>query len=165
MNERDIQALNSWRDSLSTGAIPCIIRNCLKETPVFLQVLDYTAVKGDKHDRYRLVISHGKYSYTYGMLATKLNHLVEDGQFEIFTIIKVKKFVITFPTVVASKADGKKGYEIILWDIVPLVPSSEVGEMLGNPQTVNDDGEVADVPSITNNFVPFDQLPNLEDDV
>jgi hypothetical protein len=59
------------------------------------------------------------------MLETKLNHLVEDGQLEIFTIIKVKKFVITFPTVVASKADGKKGFEIILLDIVPLVPGSE----------------------------------------
>jgi hypothetical protein len=41
----------------------------------------------------------------------------------------------------------------------------QVGEMLGNPQTVDDDGEVADVPSITKYFVPFDQLPNLEDDV
>jgi hypothetical protein len=41
----------------------------------------------------------------------------------------------------------------------------QVGEMLGNPQTVDDDGEIADVPSITKYFVPFDQLPNLEDDV
>ncbi|EFX70872.1 hypothetical protein DAPPUDRAFT_327745 [Daphnia pulex] len=65
---------------------------------------------------------------------------------------------------IASKADEKKEYEIILWDIVPLVPGSEVGEMLGNPQTLNDDGEVAEKPTITFKFVPFDQLPNLEDD-
>lgn len=76
------------------------------------------SVKGVKHDRYGLVISDGKYSYSYGMLATQPNHLVEDGQLDIFTIIKVKQFVITFPTAV--------GYEIILWDIVPLVPGREV---------------------------------------
>lgn len=40
----------------------------------------------------------------------------------------------------------------------------QVGEILGNPQTVNGYGEIADVPSITNYFVPFDQVPNLEDD-
>jgi hypothetical protein len=41
----------------------------------------------------------------------------------------------------------------------------QVGEILGNPQTVYDEGVwTADVPTVTNNFVPFDQLPNLEDD-
>ncbi|EFX65488.1 hypothetical protein DAPPUDRAFT_117249 [Daphnia pulex] len=127
--------------------------------------VDYKAAKGDKQDRYRLFISDGKYSYAYGMLATQLNHLVVDGQLENFTIIKVKKFV----NKVATKADdGKKEYKIILLYIEPLVPGSEVGEKIGNLQTLKDDGEVteeaAEKPTITFNSVPFDQLPNLEND-
>ncbi|EFX63147.1 hypothetical protein DAPPUDRAFT_269007 [Daphnia pulex] len=92
--------LESWRDTLSTGAIP----GC-------------KAVKGVTDVRYGLVISDGKYSYAYGMLPIHLNHLVEEGQLEVVTIIKLKQFVIVCPSAVSSGGDGKKGYEILLWDI------------------------------------------------
>jgi hypothetical protein len=76
--------------------------------------------------RYGLVISDGEYSYAYGMLPNHLNHLVEEGQLEVFTIIKLKQFVIVCPSAVASGVEGKKGFEILLWDIVPLQPGIEV---------------------------------------
>jgi hypothetical protein len=59
------------------------------------------------------------------MLPNNLNHLVEEGQLEVFTIIKLKQFVIVCPPF-ASGVGGKKGYDILLWDIVPLQPGIEV---------------------------------------
>jgi hypothetical protein len=41
----------------------------------------------------------------------------------------------------------------------------QVGAIIGNPRPVFDEGVwTAAVPTATNNFVPFDQLPNLEVD-
>lgn len=59
------------------------------------------------------------------MLATQLNHLVLDGKLEIFTIIKVTKFVVNK---VATKATVGKDQKkiIILLDLEPIVPGSEV---------------------------------------
>ncbi|XP_046438075.1 replication protein A 70 kDa DNA-binding subunit-like [Daphnia pulex] len=136
MNRRNHPALTS-------GAIPSIIGNGLhNETPI-LQVLGYKNLQGDNNDRYRILISDGKYSYAYGMLATQLNHLIVDGQLENFTIIRVKKFVVNK---VATKATAGKDQKkiIILLDVEPIVPGSEVGEKIGNPQTLNDVGEVTE---------------------
>ncbi|KAI9564074.1 Replication protein A 70 kDa D-binding subunit [Daphnia sinensis] len=128
---------------LTSGAIPAIIGNGLySETPV-LQVLGYKSLQGESNDRYRILISDGKYSYAYGMLATQLNPLIAEGKLEIFTIIKLTKFVVNK---VATKATAGKDQKkiIILLDVEPIVPGSEVGEKIGNPQTLNDVGEVSE---------------------
>lgn len=128
---------------LTSGAIQAIIGNGLYgETPV-LQVLGYKNLQGESNDRYRILISDGKYSYAYGMLATQLNHLITEGKLEIFTIIKVTKFVVNK---VATKATAGKDQKkiIILLDVEPIVPGSEIGEKIGNPQTLNDVGEVSE---------------------
>lgn len=59
------------------------------------------------------------------MLATQLNHLITEGKLEIFTIIKVTKFVVNK---VATKATAGKDQKkiIILLDVEPIVPGSEV---------------------------------------
>lgn len=44
-------------------------------------------------DRYRLLISDGLYSNSYAMLATQLNHMVENKQLEEFTIIRVNRLL------------------------------------------------------------------------
>jgi hypothetical protein len=137
--------------------------------------------------RYELVISDGEYSFAYGMLPHHLNHLVEEGQLEPFTIIKLKQFVIVCPPV-ASGVGGKKGYEIFLWNIVPLQPGIEVWSLclISRLQSklyfhqclfrweqssatlrlvlMIEGVWTAAVTTATNNFVPFDQLPNLEVD-
>ncbi|EFX61951.1 hypothetical protein DAPPUDRAFT_337759 [Daphnia pulex] len=136
MNRRNHPALTS-------GAIPSIIGNGLhNETPI-LQVLGFKILEGDNNERYRILISDGKYSYAYGILATQLNHLIWNAQLENFTIIRVKKFVVNK---VATEAAGKDEKKImILLDVEPIVPGSEVGEKIGNPQTLNDNvGEVTE---------------------
>lgn len=77
------------------------------------------------NDRYRILLSDGKYSYAYGMLATQLNYLIVEGKLESFTIIKVKKFVVNR---IASKTTAGKDQKkiIILLEVEPLVAGSEV---------------------------------------
>lgn len=74
--------------------------------------------------RYRVLISDGKYSYGFGMLATQLNHLIDDGKMEANTLIKVNKFIVNK---VANKSGaGAEKRIIILLDLDVLVPGAEV---------------------------------------
>ncbi|EFX60819.1 hypothetical protein DAPPUDRAFT_315390 [Daphnia pulex] len=107
------------------------------ENPI-LQVFGNKSLPEDNSDRYRLLISDGKYSYAYGMLVVSLNYLTVDGQLENFTIIRAKKFPVNN---VATKATaGKDKRKLLIFWILNLL-WLEVGEILGNPQTLNDDGE------------------------
>ena len=76
------------------------------------------------NDRYRILLSDGKYSYAYGMLATQLNHLITDGQLESFTIIKVKKVICNKITSKTNTGKDPKKIIIIL-ELDILMPGSE----------------------------------------
>ena len=115
--------------------------------------------------RYRVLISDGKFSYGFGMLATQLNHLIDDGKMEANTLIKVNKFIVNK---VANKTGASAGTEkriIILLDLDVLVSGAEVkiiifyfegscllnfmihnvgqvGEKIGNPQPLSETGEL-----------------------
>lgn len=96
----------------------------------FLSTKGYKNLHGDNNaersanDRYRILLSDGRYSYAYGMLATQLNHLINDGKMEPFTIIRVVKFVVNR---IASKTVSGKDQKkiIILLDVEPLVSGKE----------------------------------------
>jgi len=133
---------------LTQGAIPLIINSGMySDTPV-LQVLGWKNLSNDNaersvNDRYRILISDGKYSYAYGMLATQLNHLIIEGKLDTFSIIQVNKVICNRVTTKASAGKDPKKIIIIL-DLEILVPGSEVGEKIGNPQTLVDGSEVSD---------------------
>jgi hypothetical protein len=77
------------------------------------------------NDRYRILLSDGKYSYAYGMLATQLNHLITDGNLESFTIIKVKKVICN--KITSKNNNGKDPKKIIIiLELDILMPGSEV---------------------------------------
>ena len=72
------------------------------------------------------MISDGKFSYGFGMLATQLNHLIDDGKMEPNTLIKVNKFIVNK---VANKSGAAAGTEkriIILLDLDVLMSGAEV---------------------------------------
>ena len=46
------------------------------------------------NDRYRILLSDGKYTYAYRMLATQLNHLITNGKLDNFTVVQVNKVII-----------------------------------------------------------------------
>ncbi|EEB17279.1 Replication protein A 70 kDa DNA-binding subunit, putative [Pediculus humanus corporis] len=44
-------------------------------------------------ERYRLLISDGKYHNSFAMIATQLNDLVSSGELSEFTIVKIKRYI------------------------------------------------------------------------
>ena len=68
------------------------------------------------------MLSDGKYSYSCGILATQLNHLISEGKMEAFTIVRILKFVVNR---VAIQGKDQKKF-VILIDLEPLVPGKEV---------------------------------------
>lgn len=62
-------------------------------TPV-VQILGSKRVSGNVGDeRYRLLISDGKYLHSFAMLATQLNAMHTAGQLCDFTIMRIEKFM------------------------------------------------------------------------
>lgn len=43
-------------------------------------------------DRYRLIVSDGEH-WTSAMLATQLNHLIQQGQITTFSVFKLNEFI------------------------------------------------------------------------
>ena len=84
---------------LSTGSVKGLVNaepgdNDLWEADHVLQLASVKKIgparEGQGPDRYRIVLSDGV-NYTQSMLATQLNHLVEDGELKKNTIVKVEK--------------------------------------------------------------------------
>lgn len=44
-------------------------------------------------ERYRILISDGKYFNSFAMLATQLNEMLQNGQLAEFTIVQLGKYV------------------------------------------------------------------------
>ncbi|KAL5511367.1 STE23_2 [Sanghuangporus vaninii] len=103
------------------------------------------AREGSVPDRYRIVISDG-INYTQAMLATQLNHMVEDGELKKNSIVKVEKLTCN---VVQSKR------VFILLSLTPLAhPEEKIGDptsldVPGRSGTAN--GEASEAPVTTDN--------------
>lgn len=63
----------------------------------------------ENSERYRLLVSDGKYMNTYAMLTTQLNPLILDNQLSDYSIIRVDKFI----TSIVNKAD-QSGTKFVL---------------------------------------------------
>lgn len=71
-----------------------------------LQVLGSKRIAGGNAERYRLLLSDGKYLQSFSMLSTQLNHLVTENQLPEFTIIKVNQHI----TSVVNKNENDERY-------------------------------------------------------
>ena len=94
-------------------------------------MLSTKKIAGTSSERYRLLISDGRNSNSYGMLATQLNHLLHQEKLQEFAIIRVNKHQ-------CNDMQGKK--VIILLELDVLQPGSDVGHKIGDPVSINADG-------------------------
>jgi len=100
------------------------------EKPV-LQLVSSKKIAGTSTERYRLLISDGKYCNSYGMLATQRNPMIHDGTLTDHTVVRVNKFQ-------CNNMQGKK--VIILLELEVLQPGEEIGEKIGSPIPISADG-------------------------
>ncbi|XP_074640731.1 replication protein A 70 kDa DNA-binding subunit-like [Tubulanus polymorphus] len=129
--------------SLTAGAIENIMCGGNVERPI-LQILGQKKISGGPQgqDRYRLMLSDGKYHHSSAMLATQLNHLVLEGQLDSFTVIRLDKYLCN-----AITPDKRV---MILLALEVIRPGAEVGESIGSPQVFKL-GATSGKGSVTNN--------------
>ena len=118
--------------SLTKAVLPFICEGGKVNNPVF-QLLNLKKVSGSSAERYRLLISDGKFSNSCAMLATQLNNLVSDNVLEEFCVIRVNKYQ-------CNNIQGKKVIIILELDI--LKSGASVGQKIGDPIPINNDGTV-----------------------
>lgn len=58
-----------------------------------LQLLAFKRIVGENGARYRLLLSDGQYLNSFSVLATNLNHLIEDSKLIENAIFKITKHV------------------------------------------------------------------------
>ncbi|KPI94468.1 Replication protein A 70 kDa DNA-binding subunit [Papilio xuthus] len=104
---------------LSEGALEVIMNGGHYDKPV-MQILGNKKIQGSgANERFRLLVSDGKHSLSFAMLATQLNDKLKTGELRV----------------------------MILLEITILAPGSEVGKKLGNPQTWSEDSAQAPAPA------------------
>ncbi|XP_026327131.1 replication protein A 70 kDa DNA-binding subunit isoform X2 [Hyposmocoma kahamanoa] len=116
---------------LSEGALEVIMNGGHYDKPV-MQVLGSKKIQGSgANERFRLLVSDGKYSHSFAMLATQLNDKLITGELSDYSVVQIDRFVTSL---LKNTGKGEKRVMIIL-DITILAPGTTVGKKLGNPQT------------------------------
>ncbi|XP_017073556.1 replication protein A 70 kDa DNA-binding subunit [Drosophila eugracilis] len=116
--------------SLSTGVIARIMHGETVEGPV-LQILAIKKINSAADsERYRILISDGKYFNSYAMLASQLNVMQHNGELEEFTIVQLDKYVTSM---VGKDGAGKR--VLIISELTVLNPGADVKVKIGEPVT------------------------------
>ncbi|EDV30349.1 uncharacterized protein Dana_GF23244 [Drosophila ananassae] len=116
--------------SLSTGVIARIMHGEDVSKPV-LQILAIKKINSNADsERYRILISDGKYFNSYAMLASQLNEMQHKGQLEEFTIVQLDKYVTSM---VGKDGAGKR--VLIISELTVLNPGADVKAKIGEPVT------------------------------
>ncbi|MPC12910.1 Replication protein A DNA-binding subunit [Portunus trituberculatus] len=79
-------------ESLSTGVIADIVNGGHPEKPV-VQILTMKRIPSGSQERWRLLLSDGKWSSSFAMLATQLNPKVDSGDITNNCIIRMDRYV------------------------------------------------------------------------
>jgi len=119
---------------LTKGALKSIMNNEDVKDPV-MQVLGVRKITAaGANERYRLLISDGHNLNSFAMLATQLNGMVSSGEINEFSILKIKRHIIS------SLTDRSKGSKqvMILIDLAVMVPGDMVGSKIGDPKPIID---------------------------
>lgn len=109
---------------LSEGALERILSGSATERPT-VQILAQKNVSADNVQRYRFLLSDGKYSYQCCIMIGPLIQRVEAGEFERYTVIRLNKYL-------CNQAGGTKKV-IILTEPEVVVPGASIGRKIGNP--------------------------------
>ncbi|KAJ8722019.1 hypothetical protein PYW08_004421 [Mythimna loreyi] len=116
---------------LSEGSLEVIMNGGVYDKPI-MQVLGSKKIQGSgANERFRLLVSDGKHSHSFAMLATQLNDKLISGELSDYSVVQIDRFVTSL---LKNTGKGEKRVMIIL-DITIVCPGSEVGKKLGNPQT------------------------------
>ncbi|CAH2228915.1 jg1374 [Pararge aegeria aegeria] len=115
----------------------------LYDKPI-MQVLGSKKIQGSgANERFRLLVSDGKHSHSFAMLATQLNDILISGQLSDYSVVQINKFVTS---VLKNTGKGEKRVMIIL-DVTIISPGTEVGKKLGDPQTWSEDSVTTTAPA------------------
>ncbi|XP_046936573.1 replication protein A 70 kDa DNA-binding subunit isoform X1 [Lynx rufus] len=126
---------------LSEGAIAAIMQQGDTSIKPVLQVINIRPITtGNSPPRYRLLMSDGLNTLSSFMLATQLNHLVEEEQLSSNCICQINRFIVN------TLKDGRR--VIILMELDVLKSAEAVGLKIGNPVPYNEGhGQQQVVPS------------------
>ncbi|CAG4956129.1 unnamed protein product [Colias eurytheme] len=117
--------------NLSEGSLEIIMNGGNYDKPI-MQVLGSKKIQGSgANERFRLLVSDGKHSHSFAMLATQLNDKLITGELSDYSVVQIDRFVTSL---LKNTGKGEKRVMIIL-DITIIAPGSEVGQKLGNPTT------------------------------
>ncbi|XP_041979266.1 replication protein A 70 kDa DNA-binding subunit [Aricia agestis] len=134
---------------LSEGSLEVIMNGGDYNKPV-MQVLGSKKIQGSgANERFRLLVSDGKHSHSFAMLATQLNDKLITGELSDYSVVQIDRFVTSL---LKNTGKGEKRVMIIL-DITILAPGSEIGKKLGNPQTWTEES-AAQAPASAPNPAP-----------
>lgn len=124
--------------SLTEGSIEAIVAGNSYDNPVLQVISSKLITSGNGTDRYRLLLSDGRNSYSHTMLATQLNEMMSSGQVDNMSVVRVKQYI-------CNTLHGDRRVMILL-DIEVLAKGAEVGGRLGNPQPLKP-GQATEQPA------------------
>ncbi|XP_015111159.1 replication protein A 70 kDa DNA-binding subunit [Diachasma alloeum] len=82
-------------------------------------------------DRYRVLISDSLYISSFTMLATQLNHIIDEGTLADFSIIEIGRYVLS-----QANNGGKPRRIMIILEVTQKAAGADVGGKIGNPVPV-----------------------------
>ncbi|KAH8355941.1 hypothetical protein KR200_003720 [Drosophila serrata] len=114
--------------SLSSGVIDRIMHGEDVSKPV-LQILAIKKINSNEDsERFRIMISDGKYFNSHAMLASQLNEMQQKGQLDEFTIVQLDNYVTSM---VGKDGAGKR--VLIISELTVLNAGAEVKVKIGEP--------------------------------
>jgi len=130
-----------YEKMLTKGALKSIMNNEDVKDPV-MQVLGVRKITAaGANERYRLLISDGQNLNSFAMLATQLNSMVSSGELNEFSILQIKRHIISNLT---DRSKGSKQVMILI-DLAVMVPGDVVGSKIGDPKPIVDNsGQVVE---------------------
>jgi len=104
-----------------------------------VQILGHKGInQGSGQERFRLLLSDGKYSYSFCMLGTKHNERLHNKELEMFTIMKLTKVVCNKSENPYATYRNMRVLIVLEFDVV--ASGAEVGYKIGSPVAMASDG-------------------------
>ncbi|KAL1462309.1 hypothetical protein WDU94_014152 [Cyamophila willieti] len=128
---------------LSEGSLKAIMSGEDVQNPV-MQILGTKKIPGGNTERYRVLISDGVNINSFAMLATQLNDLIVNGSLCEFTIVQIKRHIVSG---VASNSAMNRSVMIIL-ELDIIKTGTEIGFKIGNPQSLTADSSSTQQPAV-----------------
>ncbi|CAH1726764.1 replication protein A 70 kDa DNA-binding subunit-like [Aphis gossypii] len=130
-----------YEKMLTKGALKSIMNNENIKDPI-MQVLGVRKITAaGANERYRLLISDGYNLNSFAMLATQLNGMVSSGEINEFSILQIKRHIISNLT---DRSKGSKQVMILI-DLAVIVSGDLVGSKIGDPKPIIDNsGQVVE---------------------